>query len=334
MLSGPETSRILKGFDDEYLNDNDPGDPKNYQNHETSQAYQRKFQSQVNSLVDTIRNMGNPFVDDFPELITLDSRDCTTPCVTETMQSLEEIGKTQYMEYKRAVLIDREKSIHDPIKKNNLPVFAKPQKRSTSKQEKKITFLQKNVTIFSQMYIALQTRDGDMDDFFAHEVQSYPPSISDDGNICLPTAKSELLKCLPKPSDEPNPPNNFDCIVLDAAVLVHSLSTTGAVTFDDYADKIFIRHILSRLQHSTRVDIVWDEYLPDSLKESTREKRGSGVRRKVGFHAKLPTKWMQFLRDNDNKKELFQFLTQKVENFSFPPAKVVNVTKGFVSFLH
>ena len=242
MLSGPETSRILK--------DNDPEDPKNYQNHETSQAYQRKFQSQVNSLVDTIRNMGNPFADDFPELIMLDSRDCTIPCVTETMQSLEEIGKTQYMEYKRAVLIDREKSIHDPIKKNNLPVFAKPQKRSTSKQEKMITFLQKNVTIFSQMYIALQTRDGDMDDFFAHEVQPYPPSISDDGNIRLPTAKSELL------------------------------------------------------------------------------------RRKVGFHAKLPTKWMQFLRDNDNKKELFQFLTQKVENFSFPPAKVVNITKGFVSFLH
>lgn len=131
MLSGPETARMLKQFDNEYLDDNDPDDPKNYENHETGQAFQKTFKTLINSLVDTIRNMGNPFIDYFPELIARDSRDCTTAGVAETMQSLEDIGQTEYKEYKKAVIVDREKSIHNPINKNKLPIFAKTQKRSS-----------------------------------------------------------------------------------------------------------------------------------------------------------------------------------------------------------
>ena len=50
MLSGPETARLLFQFDQEYLTDNDPDHPRNYQNHEMGQASQRTFQHQVNSL--------------------------------------------------------------------------------------------------------------------------------------------------------------------------------------------------------------------------------------------------------------------------------------------
>ena len=66
----------------------------------------------------------------------------------------------------------------------------------------------------------------------------------------------------------------------------------------------------------------------DSLKESTRDKRGKGVRRKVSGHAKLPSNWMDFLRDPNNKSELFALLTSKVANFDFPPNKAVYVTSA------
>ena len=46
-----------------------------------------------------------------------------------------------------------------------------------------------------------------------------------------------------------------------------------------------------------------------SLKESAREKRGKGVKRKVAGHVKLPQNWQAFLEDSSNKKELFDFLT-------------------------
>ena len=58
-----------------------------------------------------------------------------------------------------------------------------------------------------------------------------------------------------------------------------------------------------------RLDIVWDTYIPGSLKEFTRDKRGKGVHRKMSGLTKLPTNWMDFLHDPKNKEELFSFLT-------------------------
>ena len=71
--------------------------------------------------------------------------------------------------------------------------------------------------------------------------------------------------------------------------------------------------VSTALQNSNRVDIVWDIYKPDSLKESTREKRGKGVtQKKVSSKAKIPSNFKEFLRDSKNKQELSEFLTQQV----------------------
>ena len=111
---------------------------------------------------------------------------------------------------------------------------------------------------------------------------------------------------------------------MDGAVVVHCLPTSVS-TFDEYADKIFIPYLEKQLQSATRLDVVWGVYTPDSLKESTREKRGNGVRRKVSGKTKLPGNWMDFLGGSVNKKELFAFLTSKVAQFSWPPAKAVYI---------
>ena len=91
---------------------------------------------------------------------------------------------------------------------------------------------------------------------------------------------------------------------------------------------MFIPHLERHLQDTKRLDVVWDEYIQDSLKESTHEKRGKGVRRKVSGSTKIPGNWKNFLGDQMNKKELFAFLTSKIESFSWPPTKSVCVTSG------
>jgi len=53
------------------------------------------------------------------------------------------------------------------------------------------------------------------------------------------------------------------------------------------------------------VDIVWDAYKANSIKNSTREKRGKGKIRKVTGDTKIPANWKAFIQDNTNKKELF-----------------------------
>ena len=55
---------------------------------------------------------------------------------------------------------------------------------------------------------------------------------------------------------------------------MHLLPTETVSTFAEYMDKVFIPYAKKQLERTTRVDVVWDTYVPDSLKESTRDKRG------------------------------------------------------------
>ena len=120
---------------------------------------------------------------------------------------------------------------------------------------------------------------------------SFPPFLSDFGKLHLPSSKSDLLQCLDQ-REQPEPPSSYDCKVLDGAVIVHCLPTTGVGSFDEDADRVFVPYVLNQLKDASRLDVVWVTYIPHSLKESTREKRGDGVRRKVSAHTKLPRNWM------------------------------------------
>ena len=128
--------------------------------------------------------------------------------------------------------------------------------------------------------------------------------------------KSDLLPLLSQNDFGNTPENYFDIIALDGGALVHLLSTANINTFDQYADDVVIPHILKQLERCTRVDIVWDTYVFDSIKASTREKRGRGIRRKVAGKNKVPGKWNDFLRDDNNKNELFDFLSGKLSFLS------------------
>ena len=66
------------------------------------------------------------------------------------------------------------------------------------------------------------------------------------------------------------------------------------------------------MQSAQRIDFVWDTYKQDSLKIGTREKRGSGVRRRVALAVKIPSNWRSFLRVDDNKTELFALLAKEL----------------------
>ena len=195
----------------------------------------------------------------------------------------------------------------------------------TRREGRKIKALENNVSLFGQLYISMQSREGYLEEFFSHEVQSFPPSLSEFGKLYFPGTKSELMKCL-EPLHESTPPETLSCKVLDGAVIVHCLSIAGITTFKEYSEKAFIPHLQSHLQGTERLDVVWTTYRPESLKESTRQKRGKGVRRKVSGETKLPRNWSDFLHDSSNKKELFDFLTYKVANFVFPEGKAVYIT--------
>ena len=82
------------------------------------------------------------------------------------LYSLEDIGLKQYQEFAKSVLEDHTHSIHEPIKKNSLALFKRPQPKTSYNQSKKIKLLLNNVALFGQLYIAMQSRDGVLKELF------------------------------------------------------------------------------------------------------------------------------------------------------------------------
>ena len=104
----------------------------------------------------------------------------------------------------------------------------------------------------------------------------------------------------------------IDAKVTDGAAVINILKPTYGKTFRDYAINTFVRYISSLLRQVERVDLVWDGYFVESLKDCSRENRGVGVRRKVTGNWLLPTNWMTFLRYSENKAELFTYLSSVI----------------------
>jgi len=113
----------------------------------------------------------------------------------------------------------------------------------------------------------------------------------------------------------PNTEPEADAIII-ARWITELLSTPKpprmSKTFDDCANEDILPRVISYSTKYQRVDIVLDVYKESSLKVEARSKRGKGIRRRVAPTSKTPQNWKSFLRDNNNKTELFHFLADRL----------------------
>ena len=61
-----------------------------------------------------------------------------------------------------------------------------------------------------------------------------------------------------------------------------------------------LMYVTSQLQHVTRFDIVWVEYVPESLKVDARSKRGTRMMRRVEPSCAILVNWQAFLHIDVN----------------------------------
>ena len=113
--------------------------------------------------------MGNPFEDDCPELLALDTRNCADASVADTVHKVQETGLHQYKKFVKDVIDERTVSVHDTISKNTLPLFKRQQPKQISKASLKLTAVKSDRYLYSRLYIASQHRDRDREEFFKHE---------------------------------------------------------------------------------------------------------------------------------------------------------------------
>jgi hypothetical protein len=175
-----------------------------------------------------------------------------------------------------------------------------------SKAKEQLLSVKRDRNLFHTLFITCQVCDIDLERFFQHENQVYPPSLSDSGNMRL-GSKSDILQCLEnlisQTYDIQNTQPNVNMLVNDGAAMVHMIKPGVADTFNEYASKL-VEYVQGKFRGDVcRVDIVFDSYRADSLKAATWRKRGSGVRICVQGCKTSPGNWPQFLREDRNKTQ-------------------------------
>ena len=110
-------------------------------------------------------------------------------------------------------------------------------------------------SLFSRLYIACQSRDGDLDQFFSHENQAAPPALSRGGKLCL-EVKADLLHCLKSDQTETTSPPVADATILDGAAIVQMLIPVAAMTFQEYVNMVVAPYISTQLEKVHRLDLV------------------------------------------------------------------------------
>ena len=143
----------------------------------------------------------------------------------------------------------------------------------------------------------------------SHESSPYPPSLTRKGLMHQGT-KSDILDCIAPVEVRTRVRPNTTVAILEGSVLVRQLRPGVSVYIRDYVDQVFGPHILTWMATHQRVDVVFDTY----RKGATRDKRGSGTRRRVQLSTKVPGNWAGFLRVDENKQELFNVLGEQMIN--------------------
>ena len=240
------------------------------------------------------------------------------------------MGITQYQKFVVSRINSTTTAFNDTIHKNNLPLLNSVSVKK-SNTTSKVSNLQNDVQLFSRMYISCQSRESDMDAFFAHENHAWPPSLASNG-IMHHTSKSDLLECLEPLVPHPESIPKVDVKIIDGAALVHMLdphkSSIPIRTFMDYSQLAFLPYIKHILQDVVHVDVVWDIYKEHSLKTQTRQDRGSGNHIRVDNTTKIPTNWKNSLRCDAKKDNFFKLLASAIQEFEPPAQKQVIITHG------
>ena len=122
-----------------------------------------------------ITNTTNLFLEKSENLFVLDTRNIANKNVVNTVNLIETLGNEQFSNFMKSRL-KSSTSLFDPIRKNKLPISSQATTKITSNNQ--VTTLNKNVQLFSQLYIACQIRDGNLNEIFSHENQPFPPPLS------------------------------------------------------------------------------------------------------------------------------------------------------------
>ena len=174
LICGPEISRLL----DEFESTNEDVNHVR-EHHDFSDCVQSIFHKEVKSLLSALEDVGNPFDDDSNDIFDLETKIVVPETIGQNLYKLENVEEKQFRDFIEQRVWKRSVLLSDTISKNKLSLFKTVGSYSASRKDEQLITAKYNVSLFSRLFIACQTSEGDLENFLGHENQPNPSSLSD-----------------------------------------------------------------------------------------------------------------------------------------------------------
>ena len=122
------------------------------------------------------------------------------------------------------------------------------------------------------------------------------------------SAKSDFLQCLNDIVKQSLSPPNMEVKIIDVSALVNINKPKTLETFGQYCSQELPRKVKQQLGSLKQLDFLFDTCKTNSIKGKTREGCRIGVRILVRKETPITKTFQVFLKNSDNKTELFNML--------------------------
>ena len=229
----------------------------------------KKDEEAVWAVVHLIEGWVNPFAEK-QDLISISTARTAPRDIASVLMKAHEIGEQCYSNFKEERLEKDPpaKQFHDPIPANKLKTFSNLCKQKEVKSSGRVFILKADKSLFGRIIVMAQGRNLKMEDILSHPLGPLPWALSTHDGLLRKTNKATLATTLQKnvAVAEQFPGNSAS--VVDGMNLVQRVKGDQA-TFGDVATTV-LSMALKEWCQSNRIDVVFDKYQENSIKNSER----------------------------------------------------------------
>lgn len=256
----------------------------------------------------------NPFKRETQDLVCLSTGKLATQEIEEDLIRAQDTGEQSYRSFSKDRLeSDPPKSkLNDKMTKLKLKTFADlAKKMKIQRQTGKEVILMADRKLFAQMIIIAENRKLKMSDVLCHPLGPLPWALASADGTPRKTNKASLAKALKKDIRAADVIPQPSTRIIDGMAMVQKIKGDQK-TFAEVADCV-LSMALSEGIDSQRIDVVFDVYRKESIKNTEREKRGSESGhefRNIKAEHKIH-QWRKFLSNSQNKSLLIKFIVEE-----------------------
>ena len=303
--------------------------------HELTGGKGTRFIQNAAKLVEAVSKEGNPFEEsDMFNLMTF----AVAPSeLGQNIEQRDNLGREALEKFVMGRMVEKTVGFWDPQKKNNISYFKDIGPVVMPKVKGQLVSIKQERKLLSRLLVVAKSRqEFEVKDVIGeYEFISAPPSnFHPDGSMIMLSGKSQVMKSvmdLPfpgvnQPSAEETNSTQTAILIIDAMCVVNMVTDTHEkFTVSDFTSK-FVDIVEDMGAPYDEMHVVFDQYLPGSLKETTRDKRTKKTS-SIHYHINASTDIKNiktFLSHIQTKAELPKYLAHNVlAHYQGKPKKVL-----------